>query len=52
MTIKEKLYKEYVITKNKLNALKGENLIGGDNIDEFLKVQISKIMQAVTLRMI
>lgn len=37
MTIKEKLYKEYVITKNKLNALKGENLIGGDNIDEFFE---------------
>ena len=37
MTNKEKLYKEYVITKNKLNALKGENLIGGDNIDEFFE---------------
>ena len=37
MTIKEKLYMEYVIAKNKLNALKGENLIGGDNIDEFFE---------------
>ena len=37
MTIKEKLYMEYVITKNKLNALIGENLIGGDNIDEFFE---------------
>lgn len=37
MTIKEKLYKEFVITKNKLNALRGEELIGGDNIDEFFE---------------
>ena len=35
MTIKEKLYMEYVITKNKLNALRGEKLIGGDNIEEY-----------------
>lgn len=35
MTIKEKLYKEYVITKNKLNALRGEELIGGDNIEGY-----------------
>lgn len=35
MTIKEKLYKEYVIAKNKLNALRGEKLIGGDNIEEY-----------------
>lgn len=37
MTIKEKLYKEYVIAKNKLNALRGEELIGGDNIEEYFK---------------
>jgi hypothetical protein len=35
MTIKEKLYKEFVIAKNKLNALRGEELIGGDNIEEY-----------------
>lgn len=35
MTIKEKLYREFVIAKNKLNALKGEALIGGDNIEEY-----------------
>ena len=35
MTQKEKLYEEYVIAKNKLNALRGEKLIGGDNIEEF-----------------
>ena len=35
MTQKEKLYKEFVIAKNKLNALKGEALIGGDNIEEY-----------------
>ena len=42
MTIKEKLYMEYVITKNKLNALIGENLIGGDNIDEFFESRTFK----------
>lgn len=42
MTIKEKLYKEYVITKNKLNALIGEDLIGGDNIDEFFESRTFK----------
>ena len=35
MTQKEKLYKEYVIAKNKLNVLRGEKLIGGDNIEEY-----------------
>lgn len=35
MTIKEKLYKEFVIAKNKLNALRGEELIGGDNIEGY-----------------
>ena len=35
MTPKEKLYKKYVIAKNKLNALRGEKLIGGDNIEEY-----------------
>ncbi len=35
MSIKEKLYREYVIAKNKLNALRGEELIGGDNIEEY-----------------
>ena len=35
MTQKEKLYKEYVIAKNKLNTLRGEKLIGGDNIEEY-----------------
>lgn len=35
MTQKEKLYKEYVIAKNKLNALYGKKLIGGDNIEEY-----------------
>lgn len=35
MTQKEKLYREFVIAKNKLNALKGETLIGGDNIEEY-----------------
>ena len=35
MTPKEKLYMEYVIAKNKLNALRGEKLIGGDNIEEY-----------------
>lgn len=35
MTIKEKLYKKYVIAKNKLNTLRGEKLIGGDNIEEY-----------------
>lgn len=42
MTPKEKLYMEYVITKNKLNALIGEDLIGGDNIDEFFESRIFK----------
>lgn len=42
MTIKEKLYKDYVITKNKLNALIGEDLIGGDNIDEFFESRTFK----------
>jgi hypothetical protein len=35
MTIKEKLYKEYVIAKNKIKALCNEELIGGDNIEEY-----------------
>lgn len=35
MKIKEKLYKEFVIAKNKLNALRGEKLIGGNNIEEY-----------------
>lgn len=35
MTIKEKLYMEYVIAENKLNALIGEDLIGGDNIEGY-----------------
>ena len=35
MTIKEKLYKEYVIAENKLNALRDEELIGGDNIEGY-----------------
>ncbi len=42
MTIKENLYMEYVIAKNKLNALIGEKLIGGDNIDEFFESQTFK----------
>lgn len=42
MTIKEKLYMEYVIAKNKLNALIGEDLIGGDNIDEFFESRTFK----------
>jgi hypothetical protein len=40
MTIKEKLYKEFVIIKNKLNALRGEELIGGDNIEEYFNSNI------------
>ena len=40
MTQKEKLYKEYVIAKNKLNALRGEELIGGDNIEEYFNSNI------------
>lgn len=43
MTIKEKLYKEYVIAKNKLNALRGEELIGGDNIEEYFNSNIFSI---------
>ena len=35
MSIKEKLYMEYVIAENKLNALIGEDLIGGDNIEGY-----------------
>lgn len=35
MTNKEKLYKEYVIAKNKVNTLRGEELIGGDNLEEY-----------------
>ena len=35
MTIKEKLYMEYVIAENKLNALRDEELIGGDNIEGY-----------------
>lgn len=35
MTIKEKLYKEYVIAQNKVNALRGKELIGGENIEEY-----------------
>lgn len=42
MTIKEKLYMKYVIAKNKLNALIGEDLIGGDNIDEFFESRTFK----------
>ena len=37
MTIKEKLYKEFVIIKNKVNVLEGEPLIGGDDIEEYFK---------------
>ena len=40
MTQKEKLYKEYVIAKNKLNALRGEKLIGGDNIEEYFRSDV------------
>lgn len=35
MTQKEKLYREYVIAKNKLLALRGEALIGGDDIEVY-----------------
>ena len=35
MTQKEKLYKEYVIAQNKVNALRGKELIGGENIEEY-----------------
>lgn len=35
MTKKEKLYREYVIAKNKLLALRGEALIGGDDIEVY-----------------
>jgi ribosome-associated protein YbcJ (S4-like RNA binding protein) len=40
MTIKEKLYKEYVIAKNKVNTLRGEKLIGGDNIEEYFNSNV------------
>lgn len=47
MTIKEKLYMEYVIAKNKLNALRGEKLIGGDNIEEYFNSNYLLLMQRV-----
>ena len=35
MTIKEKLYKEYVIAQNKVNTLCNKELIGGENVEEY-----------------